>query len=318
MDYYDILGISKKATDIEIRKAYKKLAIKYHPDKNQDDPSAEEKFKEIAKAYQTLSDKSKRRVYDLTGNDDNQTFDAFNIFNNFFEKMANNFSFGNFGFNDDIRVEIFNHHNEEVIKKTDNIYYNIHAKLEDIYSRKIKKITLKHKRCVDDQYIEVPIDYKIPLHMRETIFYEEAHEKRNYNKKGDVIITIYDKDHEKFKRINDFDLIMTHHINLFDIYKGFSFQFSHLDGEIIYVNSRPESLKEQGHFYQKIVKKGLPNGEEDRGDLFIRYIINFPHIEKIEKICDGHDYENIDYDNNLEYNAKNCPYEEIYKDNNDE
>lgn len=65
-DYYKILGLSKNASEEEIKKAYKKLALKYHPDKNKS-PGAEEKFKEIAEAYDVLSDKEKRQVYDMCG-----------------------------------------------------------------------------------------------------------------------------------------------------------------------------------------------------------------------------------------------------------
>lgn len=66
-DYYEILGVSKGATQEEIKKAYRKVAIKYHPDKNPDDPSAEDKFKEAAEAYEVLGDENKRARYDQFG-----------------------------------------------------------------------------------------------------------------------------------------------------------------------------------------------------------------------------------------------------------
>lgn len=66
-DYYEVLGVSKSATPEELKKAYRKLAIKYHPDKNPDDKSAEDKFKEIAEAYSVLSDDQKKARYDQFG-----------------------------------------------------------------------------------------------------------------------------------------------------------------------------------------------------------------------------------------------------------
>ncbi len=66
-DFYNILGVSKNASDSEIKKAYRKLAIKYHPDKNPDDPKAEEKFKQAAEAYEVLGSKEKRAKYDQFG-----------------------------------------------------------------------------------------------------------------------------------------------------------------------------------------------------------------------------------------------------------
>lgn len=66
-DYYSILGISKNATQDEIKKAYRNLAFKYHPDRNPDDKQAEEKFKKISEAYDTLGDEKKRAEYDKFG-----------------------------------------------------------------------------------------------------------------------------------------------------------------------------------------------------------------------------------------------------------
>lgn len=66
-DYYEVLGVSKNADEAEIKKAYRKLALQYHPDKNPDDKQAEEKFKEAAEAYEVLSDKEKRARYNQFG-----------------------------------------------------------------------------------------------------------------------------------------------------------------------------------------------------------------------------------------------------------
>ena len=66
-DYYDILGVGKTAAADDIKRAYRKLALQFHPDKNPGDKAAEEKFKEAAEAYEVLSDSDKRRRYDQFG-----------------------------------------------------------------------------------------------------------------------------------------------------------------------------------------------------------------------------------------------------------
>ena len=106
-DFYKILGIKKDATDAEIKKAYRKLALKWHPDKNPNNrEEAEEKFKKINEAYSVLSDKNKRRQYDMGGDFSfNFDFNPDDIFKDFFggkdpfsEFFGDNFGGGfNFG-----------------------------------------------------------------------------------------------------------------------------------------------------------------------------------------------------------------------------
>src|SRR5207248_10417424 len=66
-DYYEVLGVARTATEVEIKSAYRKLALKYHPDRNPGDKPAEEKFKEAAEAYAVLADTDKRHMYDRFG-----------------------------------------------------------------------------------------------------------------------------------------------------------------------------------------------------------------------------------------------------------
>ncbi len=75
-NYYDVLGVSKTASADEIKKAYRTLAFKYHPDRNQGNAEAEEKFKQISAAYDVLGDETKRRNYDLGGYSDNYSYSS--------------------------------------------------------------------------------------------------------------------------------------------------------------------------------------------------------------------------------------------------
>ncbi len=106
-DYYDVLGVSRSATVAEIKKAYRKMALKYHPDKNPDDKEAEEKFKEAAEAYEVLSNEEKRARYDRFGHEgvrgagggfSGGGMSMDDIFSHFGDIFGGHFGFGGGGF----------------------------------------------------------------------------------------------------------------------------------------------------------------------------------------------------------------------------
>ena len=92
-DYYEILGVERNATETEIKKAYRKVAIKFHPDKNPDNKEAEEKFKEAAEAYEVLRDSQKRQIYDQYGHQglEGAGFSGFGGFEDIFSSFGDIF-----------------------------------------------------------------------------------------------------------------------------------------------------------------------------------------------------------------------------------
>ena len=101
-DYYKILGVDRNASDSEIKKAYRKLAMKYHPDRNKGNKAAEEMFKKVSEAYAVLSDKEKRKNYDTFGAANfSQRYSQEDIFRGFnFEDIFREFGFGETCFSD--------------------------------------------------------------------------------------------------------------------------------------------------------------------------------------------------------------------------
>jgi len=148
-DYYDILGVSKGASDDELKKAYRKLAVKYHPDKNPDNKEAEEKFKEAAEAYSVLSDPDKRQRYDQFGHDglkqngfggggfSGQGMSMDDIFSQFGSIFGDAFGGGGFG-------SFFGGNTQRrATNRGADMRVNLRLTLEEIYSGAKKQIKIK-------------------------------------------------------------------------------------------------------------------------------------------------------------------------------
>ena len=142
-DYYEILGVNKDANDNDIKKAYRKVAMKYHPDKNPGDQSAEEKFKQAAEAYSVLSDNQKRSQYDQFGHAGlNQGFSSSGAqhmdLNDIFSSFGDIFSSGGFG-------DIFGQRSSEsrTSNRGSDLKITIPLSFEEIYSGINKTIKIR-------------------------------------------------------------------------------------------------------------------------------------------------------------------------------
>jgi DnaJ family protein A protein 2 len=147
-DFYKILGISRSASQKDIKKAYRKLALKYHPDKC-DDPNAGEKFAKIGEAYEVLSDPDKRKHYDTfgtadIGNGGMGNVNPFDIFSNIF------------GFNPG-NARGFNNFAKKSVRKSSPVIHQINISLEDLFNGKTIKLRIT-KRTIFFKDSEEPYD----------------------------------------------------------------------------------------------------------------------------------------------------------------
>jgi len=130
--YYDLLGVTPEVSVTEIKKAYRKMAVKYHPDKNPNNPAASEKFKEVSEAYEVLSDESKRKTYDQYGKEalkEGSHASAEDIFSQFFGGGGFSSFFGGGG-------------GQRGPKKGDDIVHEIQCTLDDLYKGKTTKLAV--------------------------------------------------------------------------------------------------------------------------------------------------------------------------------
>ena len=145
-DYYDILGVSKTASEGEIKKSYRKVAMKYHPDRNPDNKEAEDKFKEAAEAYSVLSDSNKRAQYDQFGHAGVRNSSHGGGFQGGInvEDIFNSVFGGGGGFSDIFGGDIFgNRSGRSRTRGAENLKISIPLTLEEIFEGTTKKIKIK-------------------------------------------------------------------------------------------------------------------------------------------------------------------------------
>jgi molecular chaperone DnaJ len=156
-DYYEVLGVAKNASEDEIKKAYRKLAMQYHPDRNPDDKVAEEKFKEAAESYEVLSDGDKRARYDRFGHSGmkgGQDFHGFNNANDIFSHFSDIFG-SSFGGGSSIFDDFFGGtggrqggRRGSTGTPGSDLKVNLKLTMEEIASGTTKKLKIKkHKKC---------------------------------------------------------------------------------------------------------------------------------------------------------------------------
>jgi curved DNA-binding protein len=163
-DYYQILGVSKNASDAELKKAYRKLAMKYHPDHSKGDKHAEEMFKKISEAYAVLSDKEKRQQYDTFGSTGfHQRYSQEDIFRNVdLGDILREFGFGgqgmrfSFGGGSPFGGPFGGHPRRQAPVKGSDLVYELPLTLREVAGGATKTVTFQHQGRNENITVKIP------------------------------------------------------------------------------------------------------------------------------------------------------------------
>ncbi|PPS00247.1 hypothetical protein GOBAR_AA20410 [Gossypium barbadense] len=256
--YYDILQVPKGASDEQIKRAYRKLALKYHPDKNPGNEEASKRFADINNAYEVLSDSEKRGIYDRYGEEG-------------LKQHAASGGRGGMGVNiQDIFSSFFGGgsvEEEERIVKGDDVIVELDATLEDLYMGG----TLKVWR---EKNILKPAPGKRHCNCRneEVVFYEDG-EPIIDGEPGDLKFRIHTAPHDRFRREGN-DLHTTVTITLVQALVGFDKTIKHLDDHLVEIGSKGITKPKE---VRKFKGEGMPlHFSNKKGDLFVTYEVLFP------------------------------------------
>lgn len=282
-DYYDILGISKNASEEEIKKAYRRLAREHHPDVAKDKKVAEEKFKEINEAYQVLSDSKKRQAYDQFGKAAFQQGAGFQggpfggrtqagqwgPFTYTYTTQARpDFSdFADFGDPFDIFEQVFGFRGfggQRQPRKGRNLYYQMEIDFMDSVKGLTREISINGRK----------LKVKIPAGIRDgsEIRFEKEGERPKDLVPGDLFLTIRVHPHHKFIRQND-DIFSIEKISFVQAILGDVIQVDTVNGK---VKLKIPSGTQPGTQF-RIHSKGMPHlRRSGRGDHYVRVLVEIP------------------------------------------
>jgi len=277
-DLYYILEISKDASEQDIKKAYRKLTLQYHPDRN-NSSDAEEKIRKINEAYEVLGDKDKRMLYDSGTNQPGFPFREFhfsagqgvdinNIFNMFFNGGIPHQSV----FRDGVPQQM----------KPSPILQKLTLTLEQSFKGCFVDIKIDRTVSLGGSvsYETETFNVSIPVGIDQQQFIIQEKGNVCENCKGDVIITIHIENNPPFSR-QGIDLIYSKSLTLKESLCGFSFVINHPSGESIVIEERtittPSSIK-------VIPSMGMPKDGQQFGNLIIEFFIEFPESLTTEQI----------------------------------
>ena len=272
IDYYKILGVAKNATESEIKKAYRKLARKYHPDLNPNDSVAEKKFKEINEANEVLSNAENRKKYDEYGKDwqHAEEFEKAKQ-QQYYQQNRQQHTTGGFSESDysDFFESIFGSQRSQgsrIRYKGQDFNAELHLTLNDVYSTHKRTLTIDGKK----------IGLTIPAGVKNNQVIKIAGKGGkgiNGGPNGDLYIRFIIADHPKFKRDRN-DLYTTANISLYRAMLGGEVIVDTFDGKVK-LNVKPET---QTGTKVKLKGKGFPiyKKEGEFGDLYVTYNVKLP------------------------------------------